>query len=168
MPKESGIAKSIGDQNKDDMKKPDNLLYNYLNSGIKISKKEAGYLETHNSEKIFTHNKQSCDKCKFNLPAEQICHIVEGYVNNETGISKYFSPKGYGMLPGDIVWDYVKKGGKKLNFKTAYVINEASEGFNCRDCKYYGDLCNCLLVDGTLSPKMSCAFIVKKGNGTKI
>jgi len=168
MPKESGIAKSIGDQQKDDLKESDVLLYNYLNSGQKLSKEEAGYIEIQHSDEVDTYNKQSCDKCKFNLPAEQICHIVEGYVNNERGMSKYFSPKGHGMLPGDIVWDYIKKGGKKLNFKTAYVINEALDGFNCKDCKYYGDLCNCLLVDGTLSPKMSCAFVVKKGNGTRI
>ena len=168
MPKESGIAKSIGDQNKDDIKEADNILYNYLNFGKKLTKEEAGYLELQNSKDKIAQNRQSCDKCKFNLPAEQICHIVEGYVHNERGISKYFSPKGYGMLPGDIVWDYVRKTGKKLNFKTAFVINEASDGFNCKDCKFYDDLCNCLLVDGKLKPKMSCAFIVKKDNGVEI
>ena len=36
MPKESGIAKSIGDQQKDDLKESDVLLYNYLNSGQKL------------------------------------------------------------------------------------------------------------------------------------
>src|SRR5919199_1461962 len=119
---------------KNNFKEADNILYNYLNFGKKLSKEEAGYLEIQNTEDNMTQNRQSCDKCKFNLPAEQICHIVEGYVHNERGISKYFSPKGYGMLPGDIVWDYVRKTGKKLDFKTAYVIDEASDGFNCKDC----------------------------------
>jgi len=44
MPKESGIAKSIGDQQKDDLKESDVLLYNCLNSGQKLSKEEASYI----------------------------------------------------------------------------------------------------------------------------
>jgi hypothetical protein len=62
MPKESGIAKSIGDQQKDDLKESDVLLYNYLNSGQKLSKEEAGYIEIQNSDEVATYNKQSCDK----------------------------------------------------------------------------------------------------------
>ena len=34
MPKESGIAKSIGDQQKDDLKESDVLLYNYLTTDL--------------------------------------------------------------------------------------------------------------------------------------
>ena len=104
MAKESGIAKSIGDQKEDDMKAADQLLYDYLRTGKKVSKSEANYREQKNGD-FKKDKKQSCDKCKFNLPAEQMCHIVEGNVNNDIGISNYFSPKGYGMLPGDIVWD---------------------------------------------------------------
>ncbi len=37
------------------------------------------------------------------------CHIVEGEINNDYGISNFFSPKDDGMLPGDIVWDFIKK-----------------------------------------------------------
>jgi hypothetical protein len=168
MPKESGIAKSIGDQKEDDTQEPDQLLYAYLLTGRKMSKQQANYMEIENYDNTRQNNRKSCDKCKFNLPAEQICHIVEGHVNNEKGISKYFSPKGYGMLPGDIVWKFIKKRGQKLNFKNAYVINEASKGFNCKDCKYFVNPSNCLLVKGQLAPDMSCAFIVRKGNGTDI
>ncbi|MDQ3903183.1 MAG: hypothetical protein M3247_06055 [Thermoproteota archaeon] len=38
---------------------------------------------------------------------------LEGEIDNEYGISKFFWPKGDGMLPGDIVWDFIKKPGKK-------------------------------------------------------
>ena len=115
MAKESGIAKSIGKQTEEDMKAADKVLYNYLKTGKKVSKSEAGYREQQQQQHEYLNQKDreqqqpSCDKCKFNLPAEQICHIVEGNVNNEKGISNHFSPKGHGMLPGDIVWDYVKK-----------------------------------------------------------
>ncbi len=170
MPKESGIAKSIGEQTEEDMKDADKLLYNYLSTGKKVSKAEASYREQqqnkHHSQ--FYSKQSSCDKCKFNLPAEQLCHIVEGHVNNEKGISKYFSPKGHGMLPGDIVWDFMKKGGEKLDYKSGRVINEATEGFKCKDCKYYMYSHRCLLVKGTLEPEMSCAFIVKMGNGIEV
>ena len=44
-------------------------------------------------------------------------------------MSKYFAPRGYGMLPGDIVWDFIRKGGKKLDFQSGHVINEAAVGF---------------------------------------
>ncbi|MDQ6723077.1 MAG: hypothetical protein M3Z01_02260 [Thermoproteota archaeon] len=167
MAKESGIAKSLGDQKEEDMEAADQLLYNYLRTGKKISKDEANYSEHQNGDNQ-GDSKQSCDKCKFNLPAEQKCHIVEGKVNNEHGISKYFSPRGYGMLPGDIVWDYIKKGGKKLDFEKGLVINEAKEGFQCKDCKYYMYSHKCLLLKGTLEPEMSCAFIVKNDNGVEV
>ena len=168
MVKESGIAKSIGDQKKDDMQEGDQLLYNYLRTGKKISKDEANYRELQHDNNSHRDKNQSCDKCKFNLPAEKTCHIVEGNVNNENGISKYFAPRDNGMLPGDIVWDFIKKGGNKLDFQTGHIINEAAEGFKCKDCKYYMYSHSCLLIKGTLEPEMSCAFIVKNGNGIEV
>ena len=45
MAKESGIAKSIGDQKEEDMQFPDLLLLNFLSTGKKISKIEADYKE---------------------------------------------------------------------------------------------------------------------------
>jgi hypothetical protein len=168
MPKESGIAKSIGNQKEDDMQNGDQLLYNYLRTGKKITKEEANYGELQNGYENPRDEKQSCGSCKFNLPAEQICHIIEGNINNENGMSKYFAPRGYGMLPGDIVWDFIRKGGKKLDFQSGHVINEAAVGFKCKDCKYYMYSHNCLLIQGTLEPEMSCGFIVKHGNGIDV
>lgn len=173
MAKESGIAKSIGKQTEEDMKAPDQLLYNYLKTGKKVSKSEAGYREQQQQQNEYLDQKDSeqqpsCGKCKFNLPAEQICHIVEDKVNNERGISEHFSPKGHGMLPGDIVWDYVKKSGEKLDHNIGRVIKEATEGFKCKDCKYYMYSHRCLLLKGMLEPEMSCAFIVKTGNGIEV
>ncbi|HYO06999.1 MAG TPA: hypothetical protein VER14_08445 [Phototrophicaceae bacterium] len=174
MAKESGIAKSIGKQTENDMKSADQLLYNYLKTGKKISKTEAGYREQQQHEYLSQKDREqqqqppSCDKCKFNLPAEQVCHIVEGNVNNDKGISDHFSPRGHGMLPGDIVWDYVKKSGEKLDYNTGRVIKEATDGFKCKDCKYYMYSHRCLLLKGRLEPEMSCAFIVKTGNGIEV
>ncbi len=82
------------------------------------------------------HN-HSCIKCKFNLGDEGRCHVVGGKINNEKGISKFFLPKGDGMLPGDIIWMYVKGAGRKLKYKEGYVIKEGAQGFQCKDCKYY-------------------------------
>ena len=45
MTKESGIAKSIGKQTEEDVKDADQLLYNYLKTGKKVSKFESGYRE---------------------------------------------------------------------------------------------------------------------------
>jgi hypothetical protein len=42
--------------------------------------------------------------------------------------------QGYGMLPGDIVWDFIKKIGKKLKYEEGYVIPKGAEGFQCKDC----------------------------------
>ena len=72
--------------------------------------------------------------CKFNLGEEKKCHIVEGEIANN-GLSKFFSPKGDGMLPGDIVWDFIKKTGRKLDYEEGYVINKGAEGFQCKECK---------------------------------
>lgn len=168
MAKESGIAKSIGDQTEEDIKAADQLLYDYLSTGKRVPKTEANYREQQHKKHDQKDWKQSCDKCKFNLPAEQLCHIVEGSINNEKGISKYFSPKGHGMLPGDIAWDFVKRTGEKLDYHIGRVINEAAEGFKCKDCKYYMYSHRCLLLKGRLEPEMSCAFIVKNGNGIEV
>jgi hypothetical protein len=62
---------------------------------------------------------------------------VEGEINNENGISNYFSPKDDGMLPGDIVCDFIKKTGRKLEYKEGHVIDKDAGGFQCKDCKYY-------------------------------
>lgn len=162
---ESVIAKSTGEQEEKDMEPQDAALFRHLSSGKKISKSEANYREqTDNSEK----NGQACVKCKFNLPDEKVCHIVEGDINNEHGISKFFSPKGEGMLPGDIVWHFIKKTGRKLNYEEGYVIGKGAEGFQCKDCKYYMYSQSCLLIKGTFEPEMSCGFIVKIGNGTDV
>ena len=93
---------------------------------------------------------------------------MSGKIDNEKGISMYFSPKGKGMLPGDLVWIYIKDTGKKLNFKEGHVIDKGASGFQCKDCKYYLYSGNCLLVKGKFKPSMSCGFIVKIGNGTEV
>lgn len=102
------------------------------------------------------------------MTAEQIWHIIGGNINNEKGISKYFAPRDHGMLPGDIVYNFIRKGGKKLDFQNGHVINEAAEGFNCKDCKYYMYSYNCLLINGTLEPEISCVFSVKNDNGIEV
>ena len=169
MAKESGIAKSIGDQKEDDMEGGgDHRLCDYLRTGAKVSKDEANYREQQSYKDKQGNSEQSCDICKFNLPAERICHIVDGKVNNEHGISRYYAPKGEGMLLGDIVWDFEKKTGKKLDYSMGYVINETMDGFNCKDCEYYMFSHLYLLLKGTLEPKMSCAFIIKNGNGVEV
>ena len=132
-----------------------------LDTESKISKKEADYSEE-------AHAGESCVKCKFNLGDEGKCHIVEGKIDNELGISKFFSPKGDGMLPGDIVWHHVKKADKKLEYEEGYVIDEGAEGFQCKDCKFYLYSGGCLIIKGRFTPKMSCGFIVKIGQGTEI
>src|SRR5688500_12041206 len=77
MAKESGIAKSIGDQKEDDIQEADQLLFNYLKTGQKVSKNKARYGEQQQQQQQSYDNernrKPSCDKCKFNLPAEQLC-----------------------------------------------------------------------------------------------
>jgi hypothetical protein len=94
MAKESGIAKSIGDQKEQDIQFADTILINFLLTGKKKSKIEAGYRERHQKQgnRGSAKQQESCDKCKFNLPAEQLCHIVEGQVSNKEGISKFFPP----------------------------------------------------------------------------
>ena len=74
---------------------------------------------------------------------------TEGKINNEYGISNFFSPKGDGMLPGDIVWDFIKKTGRKLEYEEGHVIGKGAEGFQCKDCKYYMYANRCLLIKGT-------------------
>jgi hypothetical protein len=86
----------------------------------------------------------------------------------ERGVSKLFSPKGGGMLPGDIVWDFIKKTSEKLRYEEGHVIEEGAEGFQCKDCKYYMYSGGCFLIKGNFGPDMSCAFVVKIGNGTEV
>jgi hypothetical protein len=161
---ESVIAKSTGDQEEEDVAPQDAELFRRLVTGKKISKQEANY----RMQEKLSQEDQSCVKCKFNLPAEKKCHIVEGEIDNEHGLSKFFSPKGDGMLPGDIVWDFIKKAEKKLDYEEGHVISTGAKGFQCRDCKYYMYSGSCLLIKGNLAPEMSCAFVVKIGNGTEV
>src|ERR687884_490904 len=117
---DSVIAKSTGEQEEENMKPEDAALFRYLRTRKKLSKEEANYREEQEQQyDIKTNNDGglACIKCKFNLPDEKMCHIVEGEVNNERGVSKYFSPKDQGMLPGDIVWEFVKKTGRKMAYE---------------------------------------------------
>ena len=73
------------------------------------------------------------------------------------------------MLPGDIVWDFIKKTGRKLEYEDGHVIGKGAEGFQCKDCKYYMYANRCLLIKGTtFMPEMSCPFVVKIDNGTEV
>ena len=110
---ESVIAKSTGEQEEEDVAPQDAALFRHLATGKKISKEEANYKK----QEGLLQDGQSCVKCKFNLPDEKKCHIVEGEIDNEYGISKFFSSKGDGMLPGDMVWDFVKKTAKNWDTK---------------------------------------------------
>ncbi|SRR5579875_3575213 len=161
--KESAIAKSVGKQKKSDMTFPDTALLHVFDTGRKVSKRNAHYREQRENGK----KTDSCGKCKFNLGDENKCQIVAGKIN-DNGISKFFSPKGSGMLPGDIVWEFVKSENSKLHYRQGYVIGEGAPGFQCKDCKYYLYSGGCLLIEGIFKPKMSCGFIVKVGQGTKI
>jgi hypothetical protein len=169
---ESVIAKSTGQQQEEDIAVKDSALYNVLNSKKKMAKHKAGYREQQKNENEANNNynnNSACIKCKFNLPAEKKCHIIEGEINNYHGISNFFSPKGEGMLPGDIVWDFIKKTGKKLEYEEGYVIRKGAEEFQCKDCKYYMYSNRCLLIKGNaFMPDMSCAFVVKIDNGIEI
>jgi hypothetical protein len=159
----SVVAKSTGEQDEKDVVTKDAVLSRVLSSKRKLSKSEANYREQERSRP----ETSKCTICKFNLADEKKCHIVEGEIENN-GISKYFSPKGDGMLPGDIVWDFIKKTGRKLDYDEGYIINEGAKGFQCKDCKYYMYSEKCLLIKGTFGPEMSCGFIVKIGNGTEL
>jgi hypothetical protein len=137
-PEESAVAKSTDMQEEQDLSIQDASLFRVLSSKKKISKSEANYTERTHGETSKTEHK--CSKCKFNLGDENRCHvvsIVKGEINNEFGLSNYFSPKGTGMLPGDIVWDFIKKMGRKLDYDEGYVIAEGADGFQCKDCKYH-------------------------------
>lgn len=160
--KESASAKAKGSQDERDMSPPDAALLRVLYEKAKITKDRANY-EVRN-----TRQRVSCVKCKFNLGDERKCHVVRGKVDNEKGISKFFSPKGDGMLPGDVVWLYVKGSGKKLKYREGHVIKKGAPGFRCEDCKYYLYHGKCLLVEGKFKPKMSCGYIVKIGQGTEV
>ena len=168
---ESVVAKSTGQQEEKDVALKDAALYSVLSSKKKMTKYEAGYKkqEEIQSEQTKDYYKRACIKCKFNLPDEKKCHIVEGEINNDYGVSNFFSPKGDGMLPGDIVWDFIKKTGRKLEYEDGHVIGKGAVGYQCKDCKYYMYSDRCLLIKGsTFMPEMSCAFVVKIGNGTDI
>jgi hypothetical protein len=165
---ESVIAKSTGEQEEKDIAQQDVALYRVLRSRKKMTKDEAGYREKEKKEESRDNNKDVCVKCKFNLHDEKKCHVVEGEINNDYGVSKFFSARGDGMLPGDIVWDFIKKTGRKMEYEEGYVIGKGAEGYQCKDCKYYMHSNRCLLIKGNFMPEMSCAFVVKLGNGTDV
>jgi hypothetical protein len=156
--KESAVAKSTGRQKR--MLTADGTFLNALAQRKKVSKKKARYRVQQSSD--------SCVKCKFNLGDEEKCHVVQGKIDNEHGMSKYYSPKGIGMLPGDIVWEHVKSAGKKLAYGEGHVIKKGAPRFQCKDCKYYLYSRDCLIIEGKFAPSMSCGFIVKLRSGTKI
>lgn len=158
--KESAVAKSTGRQKR--MLPADAAFLEVLAQKSKIPKDKAKYRIQKKSRS------DSCVKCKFNLGDEGKCHVVRGKIDNERGMSKYYSPKGVGMLPGDIVWEHVKSAGKKLAYDEGYVIKKGTPGFQCKDCKYYLYSRNCLIIEGRFAPTMSCGFIVKVRSGTKI
>jgi hypothetical protein len=159
--KESAVAKSTGRQKS--MLPADRTFLKMLALKKKVSKQSARYYIQQR-----TTRDSSCVRCKFNLGDEQKCHLVRGKVDNERGLSKYYSPKGVGMLPGDIVWEHVKSTGKKLAYDDGHVIKKGAPGFQCKDCKYYLYSRNCLIIEGRFAPRMSCGFIVKLRSGTKI
>ena len=168
--KESAIAKSTGSQNRADFSAPDAALLAVLYSKRKISKVEANYrqLSPRRRGKPIGMTKNSCIECKFNLGDEGACHVVRGKVDNELGVSKFFSARGSGMLPGDLVWEYVKTTGSKLLYEEGRVIEEGAEGFQCKDCKYYLYSRGCLLIRGMFRPDMSCGFVVRINHGTEV
>ena len=73
---------------------------------------------------------------------------------NRYGISKFFSAKGEGMLPGDIVWNFIKRAGRKLKYEEGYVIEDGRMNSQCKDCKFYLYSGNCLLIKGKFRPGM--------------
>ena len=159
--KESAVTKSVGPQDENDLLPPDIAFLEILASKKKKTKHEAMYSESSAKSK-------HCVKCKFNLGDEEKCHVVEGHIDNQRGVSKFFSGKGEGMLPGDLVWLHVKRTGTKLSYDEGYVIEEGAKGFQCKDCKYYLQNEDCLTIQGKFKPEMSCGFIVKIGNGISI
>jgi hypothetical protein len=61
------------------------------------------------------------------------------------------------MLPGDIVWDFIKKTGTKLEYEEGHVIGKGAEGVQCKDCKYYMCANRCPLIKGTaFMPETRC------------
>jgi hypothetical protein len=88
---ESVIAKSTGNQEEEDIAVKDAALYSVLNSKKKMTKQDAGYREQDerksNNSNYNNNSNHACIKCKFNLPAEKKCHIVEGEINNHYDIS---------------------------------------------------------------------------------
>ena len=129
-PEESAVAKSTGSQEENDMSMQDAALFQVLTSKKKIPKSEANYREIEKDRTYTDRTEHKCSKCKFNLGYEESCHVVEGEINNDHGISKFFSPKGDGMLPGDIVWNFIKKTGRKLGYDEGYVIDAGAKDFH--------------------------------------
>jgi hypothetical protein len=89
-PEESAVAKSTGMQEEQDLSIQDASLLGVLSLKKKISKSEANYTERKRHGDI-SKTEYKCSKCKFNLGDESRCHVVEGEINNDLGISNFFS-----------------------------------------------------------------------------
>lgn len=76
---ESVIAKSTGEEEEEDIAPHDAALFSHLATGKIISKEAANYRK----QERLSQDSQSCVKCKFNLPDEKKCHIVQGEIDNE-------------------------------------------------------------------------------------
>lgn len=100
-----------------------------------------------------------CRDCKFYQGDEKECLVVAGTIE-PAGTSKYFSPWEEGLYPGDAVWEYIKRGGEKLERDKALVLERGLPGVQCGDCKYLLYWGGCLLVEGLFKPEMTCGYFV--------
>ena len=141
----------------------DRGLYRVLRQGEKMAQPKARYSE--NAGKVG----RRCGDCKFFIELDEKCFITDGKIVAD-GVCKYFTSweKDREPLPGDLVWEHVKKTGEKLTWKEGYVLLKGDEGYQCRDCKFYLYLGGCLIIKGKFKADMSCRYIVKPGEGVRL
>lgn len=139
----------------------DNALLSVLKARSKLSPVEAAYDARGGKAKV------RCGGCKFFFSVEKQCFVVHGDIAAK-GVCKFFTDCETGLLPGDVVWEYVRDTGSKLNWKEALVLKEGDKGFQCGDCKFYLYSRQCLIVKTKFKPGMTCAYIVKVGEGTPL
>jgi len=110
-----------------------------------------------------------CGDCKFFIELDKKCFVTDGKIV-EDGVCEYFTSweTSREPLPGDLVWEDVKKTGKKLTWREGYVILKGDEGYQCRDCKFYLYWGACMIVKGKFKPEMTCRYILKPGEGTRL
>ena len=165
---DSAIAKSVGEQEDEDRTISDMALLQALEKGIKISKHDAEYqeLDRSGSQKRNVQNENLILEMRKNATL-----LKEKLITNMAYLSS-FRLKEWAcyadIFPGDIVWDYIKKTGNKLQYDKGDVIEKGADGFQCKDCKYYLYYKKCLLINGDFMPEMSCGYVVKIGNGTEL